>query len=356
VCIVNAVTSAELISSPAVRFVPQANRALRYFNIYLNTKQRSSSYSLFNPLRLFYRNQPLSQPLSQASARSTSPRSGAARSQAIPLAPIPPATNPRGELIFSSKVSAPYREGYEKYRADWEKKRKLSKRELGWREYILSVFTSRSPKSRAGTASNSESSEKQASVVYPASPPVTLTGATSITTRGRDVRARPLLRSNSSSSLSSTFSASPPQSRRSSPLRNSAGTPGSTVPSSPISSHPSTPDLIREEDEEEGLEGQEYFQQSRRAGQHSIKRVHSASEDSVLHSPDEGEASPERTGLQKKSSQKRVSQVVAPVAYGDDHIDPSIPSFYPNKYSTSRSRAEGLHSLIEKLADARTDG
>lgn len=42
---------------------------------------------------------------------------------AMPLAPIPPPANARGELIFSSRVSGPFREGYEKYREGWEARR-----------------------------------------------------------------------------------------------------------------------------------------------------------------------------------------------------------------------------------------
>jgi hypothetical protein len=39
------------------------------------------------------------------------------------LNPIPPTNNPRGELIFSSRVDRAFRESYERYRAVWERKR-----------------------------------------------------------------------------------------------------------------------------------------------------------------------------------------------------------------------------------------
>lgn len=39
------------------------------------------------------------------------------------MAPIPPAQNPRGELIFSNRVSGGFREGYERYRGEWERRR-----------------------------------------------------------------------------------------------------------------------------------------------------------------------------------------------------------------------------------------
>ncbi|CAG8746112.1 13900_t:CDS:2, partial [Acaulospora colombiana] len=39
------------------------------------------------------------------------------------IPPIPPSTNPRGELIFSSRVHPSFREGYERYRESYERKR-----------------------------------------------------------------------------------------------------------------------------------------------------------------------------------------------------------------------------------------
>ncbi|GAA5965906.1 hypothetical protein JCM8115_000743 [Rhodotorula mucilaginosa] len=44
------------------------------------------------------------------------------------LPSIPPAQNPRGELIFSSRVSPAFREGYERYRGEWERRRAEAKR------------------------------------------------------------------------------------------------------------------------------------------------------------------------------------------------------------------------------------
>ncbi|POY72266.1 hypothetical protein BMF94_4709 [Rhodotorula taiwanensis] len=48
--------------------------------------------------------------------------------QPVPLPPIPPSLNPRGELIFSSRVSPAFREGYERYRGEWERRRAEAKR------------------------------------------------------------------------------------------------------------------------------------------------------------------------------------------------------------------------------------
>lgn len=63
---------------------------------------------------------------------------GVARRLAIPT--IPPSSNPRGELIFGSKVSPTFREGYERYRAAFERRRreKLEERHTGsWRGWRL---------------------------------------------------------------------------------------------------------------------------------------------------------------------------------------------------------------------------
>ncbi|WRT70455.1 uncharacterized protein IL334_007453 [Kwoniella shivajii] len=45
------------------------------------------------------------------------------------MATIPPSSNPRGELIFSSRVDKGFREGYERYRAAFERRREEKARE-----------------------------------------------------------------------------------------------------------------------------------------------------------------------------------------------------------------------------------
>ncbi|GAA5850512.1 hypothetical protein JCM8547_001898 [Rhodosporidiobolus lusitaniae] len=190
----------------ANQFVPQANRALRPFNIYLNTRHASWFSSLrLNPFRSSssiahpaspaltsstslsrtpsgrsiasdLSSPPLSRRTSSSSAHSSTsaaPSHASFRSQGalrspsisppsspplpssslpplnpndpvtrapppapsaplplrgIPIPPIPPAQNPRGEVIFSSRVSPQFREGYERYRAEWEKRREEAKR------------------------------------------------------------------------------------------------------------------------------------------------------------------------------------------------------------------------------------
>ncbi|GAA5925818.1 uncharacterized protein JCM15063_005128 [Sporobolomyces koalae] len=185
----------------AYRFVPQANRALRPFNIYLNTRFKSrlaflnpfqsstaaagarsttsspslsrttsarsvssstsrqdlslsrqtsasslasqTSFRSANALRSASPS-PASSPPSSPRLSSTSlpvphadgpvtrappssPPLSPARSAGVPIPPIPPAQNPRGELIFSSRVNPTFREGYERYRSEWERRRKENK-------------------------------------------------------------------------------------------------------------------------------------------------------------------------------------------------------------------------------------
>ncbi|KAG8693795.1 hypothetical protein FRC08_008879 [Ceratobasidium sp. 394] len=102
--------------SYANRYVPQANRALRSFNIHLNVRTQPKGPPA--PLNyLFPRPAPTPpSPTSTQQLRKGLPRKA-------PLNPIPPTTNPRGELIFSSRVDRAFRESYERYRAVWERKR-----------------------------------------------------------------------------------------------------------------------------------------------------------------------------------------------------------------------------------------
>ncbi|KAJ8490066.1 hypothetical protein ONZ51_g2554 [Trametes cubensis] len=88
----------------ANKYVPHANRALRNFNI--PSPSRTSST--------------------------------ARRSSSVPIPPIPPASNPRGELIFSSRVDRSFREAYDRYRAQFERRRQERERTayaqtwIGW--------------------------------------------------------------------------------------------------------------------------------------------------------------------------------------------------------------------------------
>lgn len=79
-------------------------------------------------------------PLRRNGANPTTP----ATTALIP--PIPPTTNPRGELIFSSRVDKTFKEGYERYRAAFERRRAEKLREVrwerrwGWTRRVVGVF------------------------------------------------------------------------------------------------------------------------------------------------------------------------------------------------------------------------
>ncbi|KAF8740043.1 hypothetical protein AX14_008955 [Amanita brunnescens Koide BX004] len=126
----------------ANKYVPHANRALRSFNMYLNVRKpplRSKFKFIDRPLSLLFPRTENEHPRSTPGSQATSPRSlspppiirsrSPSAARPIPLIPtIPPATNPRGELIFSSRVDRAFREGYERYRAVFEKKREEKER------------------------------------------------------------------------------------------------------------------------------------------------------------------------------------------------------------------------------------
>ncbi|KZT66117.1 hypothetical protein DAEQUDRAFT_746689 [Daedalea quercina L-15889] len=134
----------------ANRYVPHANRALRSFNMYLNVRQpplRSKLPTFLNPFSLLFPRTTPSPvpPPAPARRRSPSPPSGRTkRSSSVPIPPIPPASNPRGEIIFSSRVDRGFRDGYERYRAGFERRREereRMEREKTWWGWALSKMT-----------------------------------------------------------------------------------------------------------------------------------------------------------------------------------------------------------------------
>jgi len=140
----------------ANRYVPHANRALRNFNMYLNVRQpplRSKLPAFLNPFTLLF---PRPTPSSVAPAtplrhRSPSPASSRTkRSSSVPIPPIPPASSPRGELIFSSRVERGFRDSYERYRAAFERRRdgrERLEREKTWSGWIISKMPWAKPSS-----------------------------------------------------------------------------------------------------------------------------------------------------------------------------------------------------------------
>ncbi|KAK7449294.1 hypothetical protein VKT23_013437 [Stygiomarasmius scandens] len=57
-----------------------------------------------------------------------------------PLSGIPPSKNPRGELIFSSKIDKSFRDAYEKYRAAFERRREEREREERRKRVLAKVY------------------------------------------------------------------------------------------------------------------------------------------------------------------------------------------------------------------------
>ncbi|KAH9065690.1 hypothetical protein EDB87DRAFT_1592505 [Lactarius vividus] len=120
----------------ANRYLPRVNRALRNFNMYLNMRQ-APRRSPFDPLSyLFPRPSFSGRSAPQNRARSASPtRLGKRSSSTVPMPSIPPTTNPRGELIFSSRVGRGFREAYERYRTAFERKRDERERQAAARTW-----------------------------------------------------------------------------------------------------------------------------------------------------------------------------------------------------------------------------
>jgi hypothetical protein len=130
--------------------------------MYLNVRTQST-----NPLRFLF---PFlfSDPATAATANTTAQATGKAdpygRNPTGPypiIPPIPPSQNPRGELIFSSRVEKNFRERYETYREGFEKVRVsptslVGGRFLEWlginrRDGSTSTTVSGDGESRAGT-------------------------------------------------------------------------------------------------------------------------------------------------------------------------------------------------------------
>jgi len=156
----------------ANRYVPHANRALRNFNMHLNVRHRPlRSRLLVNPFSfLSHRNSP-EEPAAE-SRRSPSPDRRPKRGTSVPIPPIPPTSNPRGELIFSSRVDHAFRESYERFRAAFERKREereqyaAAQTFFGWKLWPWNWFRSRAtaspPTWRGHSPSNSALSRGRA--------------------------------------------------------------------------------------------------------------------------------------------------------------------------------------------------
>ena len=136
--------------TPFSRYVPHANRALRNFNMYLNLRQPPLRSR--NPFKFFRNaspshNSPPSPLRSPTSPRPPSPaRPLSKRSpSAVPITPIPPSSNPRGELIFSSRVDRSFRDSYDRYRSAFERRREEKEREAFFTRTYIGKFLATLP-------------------------------------------------------------------------------------------------------------------------------------------------------------------------------------------------------------------
>ncbi|KAJ7040841.1 hypothetical protein C8F04DRAFT_229226 [Mycena alexandri] len=137
----------------ANKYVPHANRALRSFNMYLNVRQVPLRSKIsFNPLSFLfprptedYPPSPTRPSSSRSSSRSRTPQPAiGSTSTSVPIPPMPPTTNPRGELRLSSRVDRAFRDGYERYRANFERKR-AQHQQLGRAQGWFARITAWSP-------------------------------------------------------------------------------------------------------------------------------------------------------------------------------------------------------------------
>ena len=158
------------IACASSRYVPHANRALRNFNMFLNVRQPPLRSKLpFNPLSMLFARTPPSPtptptPTSTPTStegnkrRSPSPDSRLSKrnSSVVPISPIPPSSNPRGELIFSSRVDRQFRDAYERYRNAFERRREERERsayEATWTGWlIVRVFRIKAPTPQVASA------------------------------------------------------------------------------------------------------------------------------------------------------------------------------------------------------------
>lgn len=220
----------------ANKFVPQANRSLRSFNMYLNTRSapRRSIFSYFrqqeSPFTLrrttSITEDKEAQTASSANANADgsntkqNPTLSIAAARRLHIPTIPPSSNPRGELIFSSKVSNQFREGYERYRAAFERRRaeKMEeRRKSGWRGWWILGRSNKSLSSPKSLSINVEGNNQQQP--KKGSPASSIRGPRS---SPRSSRARPKLNTSTGNAIGGNGSenSSPGTSRASSPTNS----------------------------------------------------------------------------------------------------------------------------------------
>lgn len=134
--------------------------------------------------RMSTRSTPVSPSKGSEKSRPTSP------SDRTPLQTMPVASNPKGEIMFSHRVDSGFVEGYERYRAEWERRKNTSGVPSG-------TTTARSANSQPSTMPRlprrlSRSSE-------PTTPPLSREGSPDSAGSGRSNRKPPSFSSRGSS-------------------------------------------------------------------------------------------------------------------------------------------------------------
>jgi len=87
---------------------------------------------------------PLRSPTSPRPPSPTRPLSKRSPS-AVPIMPIPPSSNPRGELIFSSRVDRSFRDSYDRYRSAFERRREEKERQAFFTRTYVGRFLAALP-------------------------------------------------------------------------------------------------------------------------------------------------------------------------------------------------------------------
>ncbi|KAJ7621126.1 hypothetical protein FB45DRAFT_992216 [Roridomyces roridus] len=116
---------------------------------YANKYPPLHSKFYFNPVSFFFP-RPADPPPGPKSPAT--PPAITTTSASVPIPPIPPTLNPRGELRFSSRVDRSFRDGYERYRANFERKRAQQEqlgRGRGWLGRIVTWWRPDTPVSGA---------------------------------------------------------------------------------------------------------------------------------------------------------------------------------------------------------------
>jgi hypothetical protein len=107
--------------------------------MYLN--MRLPRFSLLSHIPWYNPSPPAPSAPVPAPTKTTTSKLGTRRqSTNTVMATIPTSSNPRGELIFSSRVDKPFREGYERYRAAFERRREekqRGERGRGWKRIFI---------------------------------------------------------------------------------------------------------------------------------------------------------------------------------------------------------------------------